>query len=261
MTTSGCLHPRSAERAVFGRERTWLAEQTPLFTADWTQLVFHHFRVQRSQLQTRVPFELDCFHGQAYVSLVAFCTRRIFVHRLGEWTHWLHRPVTHHSFLNLRTYVKHRGEAGVYFLKVFVNSLPAVPLARLSYGLPYHFCNLQLDHSFDASEVSGSAATQAGNQLAYRAWRAQPESSQRSASGSESEFLTERYSAFTWRGRTPRVFRIQHPPWELTPLRTRWQDTSLLERELPLPSQPRTCGSYWTAGTFNVGISRPQRLR
>lgn len=233
---------------------------SPMFVADWTNLVFHHFRIDDRQLKKFVPFELDLFAGSAYISLVGFKTTRIYVSRVGEWACWLHRPLTHHSFLNVRTYVRHRGEAGVYFLKIFVDSRAAIPVARVSYGLPYEHGRLSLDHRFANQRLTGRVETQRG-ELEYRAQRCTRKGSQQCKPGSEAEFLSERYSAFTCRNRLRRMFRIAHAPWRLVELETKWGDRSLLLNAFPWFHAAHHRCSYWTAGTFNVRIGKPQWVR
>jgi uncharacterized protein YqjF (DUF2071 family) len=57
----------------------------PLFLADWTDVVFVHYRIaDAGRLQRRVPLELDRCDGDAYVSLVAFSAA--FAPRsAGDW--------------------------------------------------------------------------------------------------------------------------------------------------------------------------------
>ena len=56
-------------------------EGRPLFWADWLRLVFIHYAVDPERLQPQVPFALDCYEGQAYVSLVAFVMHRLRLRR------------------------------------------------------------------------------------------------------------------------------------------------------------------------------------
>src|SRR4051794_27138473 len=94
--------------------------ERPLFLADWTDALFIHFAVEPSALQPHVPFPLDLFHGKAYVSLVAF-TRRPLRPRLGgRLAARLAAPLATHEFLNARTYVRHPGGRGIYFLAEWI---------------------------------------------------------------------------------------------------------------------------------------------
>ncbi|MCB1122025.1 MAG: DUF2071 domain-containing protein [Verrucomicrobiae bacterium] len=243
------------------RSRFYSYEKAPLFKADWSELVFHHFKVDPEALQVNVPFDLDLFRGSAYCSLVGFKTSRMFVNRLGEWTRWMHHPISHHCFLNVRTYVKHRGEPGIYFIKEYVDSLPAIPAGRCIYGLPYVSASVAFDHRLLWGKAKGAVATRSGESLRYQSNRTASAISRNCECGSLDEFLVERYSAFTCLSRKKRVFRILHEPWEFLDLDTDWLDTSLLEKDFPWFRTAKFAGSGWSAGAFDVKISRPRILR
>src|SRR3954454_24001483 len=86
------------------------AEGAPLFRANWLRTVFIHFAVEPARLQPLVPFELDLFEGEAYVSLVAFSLERMRLGPLPEsLCKWLLRAVSPCRFLNVRTYVREGG--------------------------------------------------------------------------------------------------------------------------------------------------------
>ena len=48
-----------------------------MFTADWLDVIFVHYRMAPSKLTPLVPLPLDLHEGQAYVSLVAFTQSRL----------------------------------------------------------------------------------------------------------------------------------------------------------------------------------------
>ncbi|MGH8192767.1 MAG: DUF2071 domain-containing protein, partial [Rhodanobacteraceae bacterium] len=162
-----------------------------LFRADWIDAVMIHFAVPRRVLQPSVPFELDTLDGDAFVSLVAFGQRRLrwAWHAGGDGSpraggptavgaqiaNACLRPLAAHDFLNLRTYVRHRGEAGIYFLAEVLNSRLAVALGPLLYGLPYRFGRVAYRNDLNAVDFASGevlegrvvdAAT--GRALAYR---------------------------------------------------------------------------------------------
>ena len=82
----------------------------PLFYADWERVLMIHFEVDSKALQRDVPFELDQRDGRAFVSVVAFTMRGMRPRIGGRLAAWLFRPIATHDFLNVRTYVRHRGE-------------------------------------------------------------------------------------------------------------------------------------------------------
>ncbi|KAB2637815.1 MAG: hypothetical protein DVB25_09270, partial [Verrucomicrobia bacterium] len=87
----------------------------PFLLADWSDAVFLHYAVKPEALQPFVPFPLDLRDGVAYVSLVAFTMKNMRPRVGGKWTAGLFKPIATHEFLNVRTYVKHKGEPGIYF--------------------------------------------------------------------------------------------------------------------------------------------------
>ena len=94
---------------------------------------------------------------------------RMVVNRMGEWTRWLHYPISHHNFINVRTYVKNRGEPGIFFMKEYVDSLSAIPVGRMTYGLSRHFGKVAFDHAFTHGKLAGKVTTEPGKELAYQA--------------------------------------------------------------------------------------------
>lgn len=244
----------------FARWRFDSYEKAPLFKADWTDLVFHHFKIDPAILAPYVPFSLDLFEGNAYVTLVGFRTSRLYVNRLGEWTRWVHFPISHHSFLNVRTYVTHRGEPGIYFIKEYVNSLPAVPAGRMTFGLPYSYADISFDHKNPAEGLFGKVEAKPAKCLRYYCEAEDGIEASHCEPDTVEEFLCERYSAFTDLNGTKRVFRILHDPWEVVPLVTTWEDTRLLENDFAWFKEAEHAGSYWTRGAFGVAISRPRRI-
>src|SRR5436190_4742139 len=88
----------------------------PLFFARWDRAIFIHYEVNPVVLQREVPFPLDLREGRAYVSLVAFTLLRMRPRIGGLLGEWLFKPIASHEFLNVRTYVRHAGEPGIFFL-------------------------------------------------------------------------------------------------------------------------------------------------
>src|SRR5215203_7281033 len=120
--------------------------KTPaLFVADWMDVAFIHFRVDPTLLQPSVPFELDLFDGDAYVSIVSFTQRRLRPTFGGRLTELLAAPLAEHEFLNLRTYVKHDGDVGIYFLAEWIPNRLAQFIGPKLYGLPYRLGRLDYD--------------------------------------------------------------------------------------------------------------------
>src|SRR3712207_4485367 len=95
--------PSAATNSARARETFLMREGAPLFRGGWLRAVFIHFAVDPARLQPLIPYELDLFGGEAYVSLVAFTLDGM---RLGALPHWicrrLLRAVSPCRFLNVR---------------------------------------------------------------------------------------------------------------------------------------------------------------
>jgi uncharacterized protein YqjF (DUF2071 family) len=223
-----------------------------MFLADWRDALFVHFRVKPAALAPLVPLPLDLFDSNAFVSLVAFTQDRLrpaIGRGAGEF---LARPIARHTFLNLRTYVVHEGEPGIFFLAEWIPNPLAVFLGPRLYGLPYKLADLE----YETAPGMALRRVVAGGEFSCRAeWNSAAEPA-RAPCGGETEFLIERYAAFTLRGRVLRRFRIAHPPWPQTSAQA-----TILRRDL-LAAVPIgfPCSAQYCPGVRDVRISPPQRL-
>lgn len=236
----------------------------PLFIADWLEAVFLHFSVEAERLQPHVPFGLDLYEGKAWVSLVAFTMRGMRFARCGTLLRPLTAPIATHQFLNLRTYVNHRGEPGIHFITEWLNSRLAALLGPVTFGLPYHGSEISAIRDYENGRFSGEISDGKGRRLRYEA-SADLESPWLPAEkGSRDEFLLERYTAFTGGSRWRRFFRVWHEPWEQKLLaEVIFPRLSLLDAA-PGASQwvPRLHfeGGNVTPGAQNVWMGRPHFL-
>src|SRR6266516_903878 len=99
----------------------WLISQT------WEDLLFAHWPVPARVLRPLVPppMELDAFEDQAWLGIVAFRMTR--TQALGKLPPRGLAPIPE---LNVRTYVKHGGERGVWFITLDAQSQIAWTLDR-----------------------------------------------------------------------------------------------------------------------------------
>ena len=183
----------------------------PALLADWDDVTFVHFAVDAASLQAQVPFELDLFDGAAYISLVAFTQRNLRPRVGGRLAELFAAPLASHEFLNVRTYVRHGGEEGIYFLCEWIPNRLATWLGPPLYGLPYRLG--RLSYQYDRS--SGNCRhriTDSGASLAFGAVFDASTPPALAPEGTLDAFLLERYIAFTCcRGRD-RCFRVCHCP-------------------------------------------------
>jgi uncharacterized protein YqjF (DUF2071 family) len=177
--------------ALSVQQTGWLISQR------WSDVMFLHYEVAPQKLQEKVPFPLDLYAGKAIVSIVPFVMNRIRFPFLPPIP-GLSRLIE----LNLRTYVKVNGVAGVYFFTLDSNHLPGVLVARWFFALPYRWVKLSLQtkgsYTLRSSEIDLTAKIGA----------------ERPATSME-RWLTERYSLFTKRGDRSYEGIVEHAPWVL----------------------------------------------
>jgi len=258
------------------RARLLSVRREPLLFSDWDRALFMHFEVEPGALQAAVPFKLDLHEGKAYVSLVAFTMRRMRPLLGGQMTEWCFKPMATHELLNLRTYVCHRGEPGIYFLAEWIPNRLSAFLGPRAFGLPYRLGSLKYGHNHDLGNLRGDVedmrrSGQAAARLKYTATidchrqdsspdRADGDIFRPCGSRSLDEFLLERYTAFTQYGAKARFFRVWHTPWPQVPARVSLLDDSLLRRALPCLKTAKLVGANYSPGVTNVWMGWPHHI-
>jgi uncharacterized protein YqjF (DUF2071 family) len=246
----------AADLSQAARRRFLARERKPLLVGDWTRALFLHFEVPAKVLQPSVPFELDLCEGGAFVSLVAFSMERLRPAFGGALTRWLFWPVASQEFFNVRTYVQHDGSPGIFFISEWLNNRLSVMCGPATYCLPYRFARIQYDHQEEEGRLSGRV----GDGFAYAAEMETSASFQPCAAGSLDEFLLERYTAFTRRGRRSRYFDIWHQPWQQTPVDAHITDDRLLRDNFPWFKQARFVGANYSPGVRDVWMGAPRGI-
>jgi hypothetical protein len=243
------------------RRRMMATWGEPLFYADWLRAVFIHYEVDAEVLQRIVPFELDLDDGRACISLVAFTMRGMRPRIGGRLGRFLFRPIATHEFLNVRTYVKHRGESGIFFLAEWLANPLSVKLGPPVFGLPYRLGTLRYEHQPECGALRGRVAAPGGaGRLEYVAATDDGSTFRPSAIRSREEFLMERYTAFTGINSRRGFFRIWHPPWPQTSIQLAVLDSSLLTGVWPWFQEARMIGANYSPGIERVWMGRPHRL-
>jgi uncharacterized protein YqjF (DUF2071 family) len=285
MPVSTSKQPGTA--SAVARARFESAKGEPLLLSDWNRALFIHFRVDAAALQREVPFRLDLHHGEAYVSLVAFTMRRLRPRRGGQLTEWFFKPIATHPLLNLRTYVRHCGESGIYFLAEWIPNRLSAFLGPRTFGLPYRVGRLDYRHVPEKGCLTGrvqslNARAKAGLisdsteqhpnaplEFAYRAECIQePVHENQSAlsfrpcaAHSLDEFLLERYVAFTQYNAKRRFFQVWHSAWPQRPVRIKVLADSLLRGATPFLSTAELIGGNYSPGVEKVWMGRPRNAQ
>lgn len=256
------METRPGALSLAARTRLLRHRGEPLLVADWDRALFIHYEVPAEVLKPFVPFPLDMHEGKAYVSLLAFTMRGMRPHRGGRLGAWLFRPIATHGFLNVRTYVRVGNETGIYFLTEHMGNRLSLHLGRPTYGLPYKFSRLDYRHDWPTGEISGRVTDpESGAVYSYRALvDDNPAAYKPAPAGSLTEWLVERYTAFTAAGKRRRLFRVWHAPWAESPAAIKVADDSLLREHWPWFTHARLVGANFSPGFHDVWMGRPHRV-
>jgi uncharacterized protein YqjF (DUF2071 family) len=266
MTTSIAANPGiaalTAHPSLAARRRMLSRRGEPMFLAAWRRVLMLHFEVDPDRLQCDVPFPLDLRDGRAFVSLVAFTMEAMRPRLGGPLTARLFRPIATHDFLNFRTYVVRDGEPGIHFLAEWLNSRLAVLLGPTTFGLPYRYGHLRYDFNESTGSLNGRVTSpEDGAALAFHGNIIAPLIFRPAETGSLTEWLMERYTAYNSAGGRPRFFRVWHPPWPQVEATVRIEDRSLLTANWPWLGEARLISANYSPGFAEVWMGRPHGIR
>jgi uncharacterized protein YqjF (DUF2071 family) len=223
----------------------------------WRSLLFVHWEVPLDSLRPLVPaaLEIDTFAGRAFVGVVAFDIPELRPVKA------LPPPPGARRFLetNVRTYVRHHGQPGVWFFSLDAASTLAVLGARASFGLPYFKAAMRWqrdgDHVRYHSERRWPAPRPATLDLEYEISAPLGPA----APGTLEHFLVERYVLFA---RHPLLGlvegRVHHPPYPLRRARVHRIQQSLLAAAGIATTGERTAD--WFSDGVDVDVSPPRPL-
>ena len=189
----------------------------------WTDALFLHFAVAPQQLVQRVPenLEIDTFDGQAWLSLVFF---RLKLRPAG-----LPFVPGFSSLLelNVRTYVRHRRQPGIVFLRMYADNWLAIRAASWLTPLCYEPAAMQSERTPGGRRhIACRPARRAAGQLSLDFEIAgnpcQP------AGTSLDAWLLERYCLFvpTPAGRLL-VAHVEHSPWTVSRVAVRAMEQTM----------------------------------
>ena len=171
----------------------------------WRNLAFLHWEVPVKELEAVLPAGLqpDRFQGKAYIGLVPFEMKNIR-------PAWCPKALGF-NFLetNIRTYVLHKNEPGVFFFSLDASSLIAVKIARWIWHLPYFHSGMTFSNEKSTLEYSLKRDNNIQSNIKIKVGQPIPPSQPDSLE----YFLLERYLLFTQlRGRILRG-QVHHVPY------------------------------------------------
>ena len=239
------------------RERFLLREGTPLFLGDWLRAVFIHYEMDPKVLQPHIPFELDLRDGKAYVSLVAFTMNRLRPFVGGRIAEFFFKPIATHGFFNVRTYVRHHEEPGIYFIAEWLSNWLSTQLGPITYSLPYRFGKIDYQHHHERRKISGKII--ADGEFRYNGTLLDVNHAPFSRD-SLGEFLLERYTAYTGFGNARKLFRIWHEPWLQQEIDLEVNCSDLFTKAGDWFPDAKYVGANYSVGVQNVWMGRPHRV-
>ena len=203
----------------------------------WLDLLFAHWPVDAEALRAHLPvdLELDTFDGQAWLGIVPFRMEDVGPRGLPA-------PPIAGAFpeLNVRTYVTHRGRAGVWFLSLDAANRIAVEGARAAFHLPYVHAAMTVTARGDAIEYDSTRRDRRVPPATFRATYRPTGPIERAEPGSFEAWSTERWRLFAvdHRGRIERT-EIRHAPWPLQPATAELEATEMAAAHgITLPAVP-----------------------
>ena len=171
----------------------------------WRNLTFLHWEIASEELEPLLPsgLQLDLFQGKAYIGIVPFEMKNI----RPAWC----PQVLGFNFLetNVRTYVIHNQEPGVFFFSLDANSYIAVKVARWIWHLPYFHSAMTLSNKDAVYNYTLKRTDKVQSQIKIEVSETLPPSE----ADSLEYFLLERYLLFTeLRGQLLRG-QVHHTPY------------------------------------------------
>lgn len=234
----------------------------PLFRADWDDLCMVHMEIPAAKLQPSIPFELDLFEGRAFITLVFFTMRNMHWARGPAWLNWTFLPFREQHFLNVRTYVRCGGEAGIHFIAEWISSRVCTHLGPPLYALPYRYGKHRREFGRPGSRFKAGVTDYAtGSQLSCELRLKEGHELEPCAAGTLGEFFFERYIAFNRHGQRAKSFRVWHSPWRQVRAEASVLEDSLLRKFFAWHADAEFAGAHFSPGAKDVLMGWPHSIQ
>jgi len=215
----------------------------------WEDVLFAHWPVEPAVVRDRLPPEvaLDTFDGRAWLGVVPFVMADIRPRGV---------PVGR-SFpeLNLRTYVRHGGDRGVYFFSLDAGDRLGTAVARTAFGLAYR--SAETDVRRRGTSVCFRSRRRGEPSLRFDATYGPDGEPFDARERPLTRFLVERYRFFAPLRGGLFVGTIDHDPWTLRPgrLELRQEDCFRANAFAPPAGDPTV--HYCPGIDVTAGLPRP----
>jgi uncharacterized protein len=228
-------------------------------TFGWRHLLFANWSVDPDRLDSHLPdaLSVDTHEGAGWLSVVPFVnvdTRpRGLPRRIG-----IDLPE-----LNLRTYVTHGGEPGVYFFSLDAQGVASVLGARLFHRLPYYYARIEVEATDGEVHFASRRLHPGDRPVRFSATYGPTGEPFTPEPGSRAAFLTERRRLYTQGADgAVRYTDVDHGPWTLHPATARLEENTLFEANgFARPDSEPVC--YYSPGleVTTTGSKRRERAR
>ena len=192
-----------------------MTKQKQVFlSAEWSNLILFNYSVEDTCLKPYLPAdcELDYFENSAFVSLVAFQFLNTKVFGL-KWPGF-----THFTEVNLRFYVRFKGQRAVCFIREYVPSHIIAGLARLIYNEPYK--RASISNTIDKTREQVSVSYQLTSGGASMLLNVTAKNSPYLPPPTSMEHFFKEHELGVGRSRTGKtlVYTVEHPHWQIYPV-------------------------------------------
>lgn len=198
-----------------------------IMAMNWLDLLFIHYPVRPAILRPLIPsgLELDTFEGDAWIGIVPFRMAGVRPRLIPSLPKLSAFPE-----LNVRTYVKAGGRAGVWFLSLDAASRLTVLGARLTFHLPYYNARMRVTPEGESVRYVSRRMHRSAAPAAFDANYRPTAPVYASRPGDLDHFLTERYALFS-RDPDGNIYRgdVFHDRWPLQPAEAEIRVNTMLQ--------------------------------
>lgn len=176
----------------------------------WRHLLFENYPVDAAVMDAHLPESLsvDTFDGSAWVSVVPFTNVAL---RPGGLPAWIGIRLPE---LNVRTYVTHEGDPGVYFFSLDAEGILSVLGARLFHSLPYFYAHISLVRTDEGIRFTSRRVHPGARPAEYRAVYRPVDDPAPATEDPFTEYLFERYRLYTeGLDGSLQYTAVEHDPW------------------------------------------------
>ncbi len=228
-----------------------------LLALTWRDVWFLHWPLPPETVAERLPADLavDTYDGRAWLGVVAL---EITDATVGAGATASTGAGEGFAELNLRTYVRHDGDPGVYFFSLDAADPVAVEAARAAYGLPYYRAEARLRETGDGHALH-LRRTHRDAPGARFVGTCRPDGERSEAeTGSLAAFLVERYRFYLARAGRLWVGEIDHVPWRPSPAVAEVRSNTLpATAGLPVDGEPHLLYAAHDGMGVEAGPVRP----